>query len=118
MVARFLGSLAGTSGVVGNVLRFRRSIRFAPGVRLNIGKKGLSATIGARGAHVTVGHGQTRTTVGVPGTGVSYTKTTAGQRPPVPESTRRSASTPGGRFIHWLIGSAGALGLAWWTGSF
>ena len=97
--------------------RFRRSIRFAPDVRLNIGKKGLSATIGVRGAHVTVGHDQTRTTVGVPGTGISYTTTTP-TPPPIPEFTRRSAPTPGGRVIHWLIGVTGALGLAWWAGWF
>ena len=34
--------------------RFRRSIRFAPGVRLNLGKNGLSVTVGPRGAHITV----------------------------------------------------------------
>jgi hypothetical protein len=85
---------------------------------LNLGKDGLSMTVGPRGAHITVDrHGQARTTVGVPGTGVSYT-TTATTPPPVPEITRRAAPTPGGRFIHWLIGVAGALGLAWWAGWF
>jgi hypothetical protein len=33
--------------------RFRRSIRIAPGIRLNIGKCGLSTSLGGRGAHVT-----------------------------------------------------------------
>jgi hypothetical protein len=51
----------------------RRSIRIFPGLRLNIGKRGISTTIGGRGAHVTVGHGQVRETVGLPGTGLSYT---------------------------------------------
>src|SRR5260221_11280088 len=53
--------------------RFRRSIRILPGLRLNMGKRGVSASVGVRGAHVTVGHGKIRETVGVPGTGLSYT---------------------------------------------
>jgi hypothetical protein len=50
--------------------RFRRSIRLAPGFRLNLGKRSASASVGEHGAHVTVGHGHTRTTVGVPGSGL------------------------------------------------
>jgi hypothetical protein len=53
--------------------RFRRSFRILPGLRLNIGKRGVSTSIGVRGAHITVGHGQVRETVGLPGTGLSYT---------------------------------------------
>lgn len=54
--------------------RFRRSIKLAPGVRLNLSKSGVSTSIGPRGAHVTVGHGQVRETIGMPGTGLSYTQ--------------------------------------------
>ena len=38
--------------------RFRRSIKILPGIRLNVGKRGVSTSIGVRGAHITVGHGQ------------------------------------------------------------
>lgn len=55
-------------------LRFRRSLRLLPGVRLNLGKRGASVSVGVRGAHVTVGRTGTRTTVGIPGTGLSYTE--------------------------------------------
>src|SRR5512138_1232399 len=55
-------------------LRFRRSIKLLPGVRLNVSRSGFSTSIGTRGAHVTVGHGQVRETVGIPGTGLSYTQ--------------------------------------------
>lgn len=54
--------------------RFRRSVKIAPGVRINIGKKGTSLTVGKRGAKVTVGKKGVRTTVGLPGTGISYSK--------------------------------------------
>jgi hypothetical protein len=53
--------------------RFHRSIKILPGIRLNFGKRGISASIGVRGAHVTYGPTGTRTTVGLPGTGLSYT---------------------------------------------
>jgi len=55
-------------------LRFRRSVKILPGIRLNIGKRGVSTSIGVRGAHVTFGHGQVRETVGLPETGLSYTR--------------------------------------------
>jgi hypothetical protein len=53
--------------------RFRRSVKLFPGLRLNIGKRGISASIGVRGAHVTYGPTGMRTTVGLPGSGLSYT---------------------------------------------
>jgi len=53
--------------------RFRRSIKILPGIRINLGKRGVSLSAGVRGAHITVGKNGTRTTVGLPGTGVSYT---------------------------------------------
>jgi|WetSurSiteA1Bulk_404760.scaffolds.fasta_scaffold00013_45 uncharacterized membrane protein len=55
--------------------RFRKSIKIAPGVRVNIGKKGSSVSIGGKGATVNVSKKGTRTTVGIPGTGISYSKT-------------------------------------------
>ncbi|MET3813300.1 hypothetical protein ABIB18_000650 [Pantoea sp. UYEF8] len=54
--------------------RFRRRIKIAPGVYINVGKSGItSATIGKAGASLNVGKKGTRTTVGLPGTGMSYT---------------------------------------------
>lgn len=52
--------------------RFRKSIKIIPGVRLNLGKRGASASIGRRGATMNVGRRGVRTTVGLPGTGLSY----------------------------------------------
>ena len=51
--------------------RFRRSIRLAPGIRLNLSSRGLSATVGPRGASVNVGPRGTYANVGIPGTGLS-----------------------------------------------
>lgn len=54
-------------------LNFRKSFKIAPGVRLNVGKKGLSSvSLGGKGVRVSVGRKGTRTTVSAPGTGLSY----------------------------------------------
>ena len=53
--------------------RFRRTLKIAPGIRLNFGKKGISTSIGPRGAKITLGKDGVRTTVGLPGSGISYT---------------------------------------------
>ncbi len=62
--------------------RFRRSIKIAPGVRWNIGKKGSSLSFGGRGFTHTIGPQGSRTTISVPGTGVSYTHVHSPPQPP------------------------------------
>jgi len=54
-------------------LRFHRSTKILPGIRLNLSKSGPSVSFGGRGAHYTIGPKGTRTTVGLPGSGLSYT---------------------------------------------
>lgn len=53
--------------------QYRRSIKIAPGVRLNVGSKSYGVSIGKRGAHVSV-NSKTGTSVsaGLPGSGLSY----------------------------------------------
>lgn len=54
-------------------LNFRKSLKIAPGIRVNLTKKGVSSvSLGPRGAKVNIGKKGTRTTVSVPGTGLSY----------------------------------------------
>ncbi len=52
--------------------RFSKRIRLMPGVRLNVGLRGLSVSAGPRGASVTVGPRGVHGNVGLPGTGLSY----------------------------------------------
>lgn len=56
--------------------RFRRSVKIAPGIKLNFSKHGVSTSFGVRGAHVTVGKDHVTRTVGIPGTGIYNTETT------------------------------------------
>lgn len=57
-------------------LRFRRSVKIAPGVKINLNKKSVSATIGTKGVHVTKNsNGRKTTTVNLPVKGLYYTTT-------------------------------------------
>ncbi len=58
-------------------LRFRRSLKILPGIRLNLSRSGVSAAVGGRGARITVGHGRVRESVGLHGTGISYSESRA-----------------------------------------
>ena len=53
-------------------LRFRRTVRLGPGIRVNVSKSGLSATVGPRGFTTTIGKNGMYRNVGIPGTGLSY----------------------------------------------
>ena len=53
--------------------RFRRSIKIAPGIKINFNKKSTSLTLGRRGVHTTINKLGVRNTIGLPGSGLSYT---------------------------------------------
>ena len=54
-------------------LRFWRRVRVAPGVTMNLSKRGGSLSFGPRGAKYTMGTSGQRGTVSLPGTGLFYT---------------------------------------------
>jgi hypothetical protein len=92
--------------------RFRRSIRIAPGVRWNIGKKGSSVSFGGHGLTHTIGAKGSRTTIGIPGTGVSYTQVHSSPKrpsaapPPLPIITSSSPGTkkPATSIFFYVLG--------------
>ena len=97
--------------------RFRRSIRIAPGIRWNIGKRSSSLSIGRRGATLNVSSHGTRATVGIPGTGLSYSTPVA--RPHRSPSIETPSSIPSAearrpvRFHHVVV--LLAFGILLWT---
>jgi hypothetical protein len=82
-------------------LRFRRRIRLAKGLYLNVSKSGVSASVGGRGATVNLSRHGTRTTVGLPGSGLSYRSPT---RP-------WGASSGAGRLVAVVILATVVIGL-------
>jgi hypothetical protein len=92
-------------------VRFRRSIKVFPGVKINIGKRGISTSVGMRGAHLTFGKNGTYLSTGIPGTGLSQrTKISGSQEHPIQQhdlSAQTSdviASPPDGPGKHRKIG--------------
>jgi hypothetical protein len=62
-------------------LRFRRSLRIAPGVRLNLNRRSVGLSAGVRGARYSINSDGRRTrSVGIPGTGLSYRTQSGGRR--------------------------------------
>lgn len=62
-------------------LRFRKSVKIAPGVRATVGKKSASVSVGATGARHTISTtGKKTTTVGVPGSGLSHVSTSSAKQ--------------------------------------
>ena len=84
-------------------LRFYHRVRIAPGLTLNLSKRGASVSVGARGAHVTVGRDGLRETIGAPGTGLFVSAAQRWRRPPKAAAARpdapAAASTEPGRIM-------------------
>ena len=73
-------------------LRFRKSVKIAPGVKINFNKKSSSVTFGGKGVHYTVNSkGKKTASVGIPGTGISYTQSYGGD-----SGSKSHKSTKGG----------------------
>ena len=58
-------------------LRFRKSVKIAPGLKLNLSKSGGSLSIGGKGAIVNVNNRGVRSTYSIPDTGLSYVSQTS-----------------------------------------
>lgn len=88
-------------------MRFRKSVKLAPGVRVNFSKKGMGLSVGTKGARVSVhSSGRRTTSVGIPGTGLSYVSSKGGGRR---RSGSGSGSGVGGKVLFWLF-----IGWWWW----
>ncbi len=52
--------------------KFRKSIKVAPGVKVNLSNKGVGVSAGVKGVRVSTGPSGSRITTSLPGTGISY----------------------------------------------
>ncbi len=90
-------------------IRFRRSFKIAPGVRINLSKSGVSTSLGRRGMTVNLRGRKVTTTVGIPGSGLSYRSSSTIGRPTHAEGATSDTETEqaaqddsGGNFIIWF----------------
>lgn len=75
-------------------LRFRKSFKVAPGVKVNLNKKSTSVTFGGKGVHKTYSSsGKKTTSVGIPGTGAYYTTSSGGGSGSKKPSSHKRIST-------------------------
>jgi len=76
---------------------FRKSLKIAPGVRVNVTKKGVSSlSVGKNGARVNIGKKGVKTTVGIPGSGLSYSKhNNYNNQSPMPSRAAKSEKSIG-----------------------
>lgn len=77
-------------------IRFRKSFKVAPGVRVNVSKSGMSTSIGRKGLTTNLSKKGTRLTAGIPGTGLSASKL-------YPNASNKQAEGAGLGFGGWLI---------------
>lgn len=89
-------------------IRFRKSIRIMPGVRINLSKSGLSTSIGGAPFTINVSRKGVRQTTSLPGTGISFSSMHGSardaQRPA--EFEKRTDSGVG-----WLVKTVTAMAL-------
>ena len=90
-------------------IRYRRSKKIFPGVKLNLNKKSISVTVGPKWLHKTYSTtGRTTTTASIPGTGL-YASATAKPKQaetpvrPNPEKAKPDKATIVRRCIIWGI---------------
>ena len=78
--------------------KFRKSIKIAPGIKLNFNKKSTGVTFGGKGVKYTINSKGKRTkSLGIPGTGLYYTTTTGGN---TKKKSGKSTKTTNGIYIN------------------
>lgn len=101
--------------------RFRKSVKIAPGVKMNFSKSGVSTSFGGKGVHYSINSkGKRTSTVSVPGTGISYSSTNSSRKSkekefeefvPIPDKEPASAPKKKGCLFYILAFFAVCLAL-------
>jgi len=80
--------------------RFRKSVRLAPGIRVNFGRKSASVSMGVKGLTLSKGTKGSRLTASLPGTGLGYS---------MPLQRSRAALTGRSKLSVVILCAAGAI---------
>lgn len=91
-------------------LRFRKSLKIAPGVRVNLSKSGTSYSVGRRGAMLNIGPKGKRVTVGLPGTGLSSSWMLDGSGAPSATGPRKKRQASAASSVRAVPARQGLLG--------
>ncbi|OLN21613.1 hypothetical protein BTO30_14115 [Domibacillus antri] len=83
--------------------KFRKSFKVAPGVKVNVSKKGIGTSVGGKYGRVSTSSRGTTVGGSIPGTGVSYSKTTGKGKKSTKEKNQQASGC--------LSGCLGCFGL-------
>lgn len=78
-------------------LRFRKSMKIAPGVKLNFSKNGVGMSVGTKGARMSISPtGRVTRTLGIPGTGIYDVETisTGNKKKPSTQGVKQPTAIP------------------------
>lgn len=104
-------------GAWGMAFRFRKSVRIAPGVRINLSAKSAGVRVGPKGLGYTISTtGKKRLSASIPGTGLSYSKGVSSKRqsaPSAPSQLDASQTKPSSKGLIALLLLAIGAGLVW-----
>ena len=73
--------------------RFRKSVKIAPGIKVNLSKSGASVSLGRKGITTNVSQRGIRNTYSIPGTGISYVTQTSFGRTTKSNSSHTGSSS-------------------------
>ncbi|AEA19658.1 MULTISPECIES: DUF4236 domain-containing protein [Bacillus cereus group] len=73
--------------------KFRKSIKVAPGVKINVTHKGVGVSAGVKGASISTGPSGSRITTSLPGTGISYEQRIGKKRGPKQRTSSSASAT-------------------------
>jgi hypothetical protein len=96
-------------------IRFRRSIKIAPGLKLNVGKRGGSVRIGGKNAGYTIGTSGRTVSASVPGTGLGFVS----RKGRSSKGHQEEVAAPGGGsgFVRFALWIGAALVVLWILGA-
>ena len=88
------------------MFKFRKSIKIAKGVRVNIGKKGISSlSLGGKGVTFNAGKKGLKATTSIPGTGLSYSENIISNKSASKsKSSSERTQSNGKRDVSFLLG--------------
>lgn len=87
-------------------MKFRKRIKIAPGVNINLSKGGASVSVGKPGATVNVGgKGGAKATVGIPGSVLSHTERLSKSRRKGAKSEEQGEVKASGSWGFWAMAS-------------
>ena len=72
---------------------YRKRIKIAPGIHLNLSKGGVSTSIGPKGAKISIGKNGTYLNTSIPGTGLYSRQKILGTKTSTPRSSHMDSGT-------------------------